>query len=114
MYICAKFVYKSKFMFVIRITEVNMETFLLQLFREYQKAIKDYKVVDDVLDYIEIEDYYSGEICYPIDECHEIHGTDCPAWKCSVCGDEFPEESNYCSNCGARVDKEKIKYIPDI
>lgn len=40
--------------------------------------------------------------------------SDCPAWKCSVCGDEFPAESNYCSNCGARVDKEKIKYIPDI
>lgn len=46
--------------------------------------------------------------CYPIDEYHEIHGTDCPAWKCSVCGDEFPAESNYCSNCGAWVDKEKL------
>lgn len=56
----------------------------------------------------------SDKICYPIDECHEIHGTDCPAWKCSVCGNDFPKESNYCSNCGARVDKEKIKYIPDI
>lgn len=53
-------------------------------------------------------------ICYPIDEIHEIHGTDCPAWKCSVCGDEFPAESNYCSNCGAWVDKEKLRTYPDI
>ena len=51
------------------------------------------------------------ETCYPIDEYHELHGTDCPAWKCSVCGDEFPAESNYCSNCGSRVDKEKTTYI---
>lgn len=51
------------------------------------------------------------ETCYPINEYHELHGTDCPAWKCSVCGDEFPAESNYCSNCGLRVDKEKTTYI---
>lgn len=56
----------------------------------------------------------SDKICYPIDEMHEIHGTDCPAWKCSVCGDEFPAESNYCSNCGARVDKEKLTNAYDI
>ncbi len=53
-------------------------------------------------------------ICYPIDEWHELHGTDCPAWKCSVCGDEFPAESNYCSNCGAWINKEKLTKAIDI
>lgn len=54
------------------------------------------------------------KVCYPIDEYHELHGTDCPAWRCSICRNEFPAESNYCSNCGARVDKDKLRIYPDI
>ena len=44
-----------------------------------------------------------SKICIPTDTGSELHGTDCPAWKCSVCGDLFEADTNYCSQCGAKV-----------
>jgi hypothetical protein len=36
-----------------------------------------------------------------------ILGTDAPlSYKCSACGEWSVDESNYCPNCGARMDKE--------
>ena len=41
--------------------------------------------------------------CKPIESNTCLSGTDCPAWKCSECGELFEMGVNYCSNCGARV-----------
>lgn len=57
MYLTAKLVYKSGFMFTIRISEIDVEVFLLHLFREYLAAIKDYNILDDKLKYVEIENF---------------------------------------------------------
>ena len=119
LYICGKCVFKHGNMFSFRVVALDEDDYYYQLFKMYHSALINYKeqgLIFDELLYVEIEEPTTSgnEICYPLDECHELHGTDCPAWKCSVCGDEFPAESNYCSNCGSRIDKEKIKHIPDI
>ena len=41
--------------------------------------------------------------CKPIDSERCLPGTDCPAWLCSECGELFERETNFCSNCGAKV-----------
>ena len=50
-----------------------------------------------------------------VDAAPVIHGRwidipDKPEWDqkmCSICGDYFCCQGNYCSNCGAKMDKEK-------
>lgn len=45
--------------------------------------------------------------CRPIEMiCETLPGTDCPAWKCSECGELFEEGARYCSQCGAKVVEE--------
>ena len=80
----------------------------------FERSVKTLRDVEQVYEMLYKLGWEKVDTCYPIDEYNELHGTDCPAWKCSVCGDEFPAESNYCSNCGSRVNKEKLRIYPDI
>ena len=50
-----------------------------------------------------ISNSHAYELTFPISNGQELHGTDCPAEKCSVCGELFEEGANYCSWCGRRV-----------
>ena len=59
MCISVKCVFKSGFMFTIKLAEVDKEKFLRNLFREYHDAIIDYNIVNDILDYVEIA-YLTG------------------------------------------------------
>lgn len=45
----------------------------------------------------------SERTCKGIDVNDELHGTDCPAWMCSECGELFEAGAKYCSQCGAKV-----------
>lgn len=47
--------------------------------------------------------YLVYELTIPINVSAELHGTDCPAEKCSACGELFEEGANFCSWCGRRV-----------
>lgn len=47
--------------------------------------------------------YLVIELSIPISTGKCLRGTDCPAEKCSACGELFEEGSLYCSNCGRKV-----------
>ena len=44
--------------------------------------------------------YLVAELAFPLRTNEELSGTDCPAEKCSVCGELVEEGVNFCSNCG--------------
>lgn len=62
---------------------------------------------------VELEDKLSEtrteRTCMPTESGRCLHGTDCPAWLCSECGELFEQGTNFCSNCGAKVIEEKGK-----
>lgn len=43
------------------------------------------------------------ELTIPISTSEKLSGTDCPAEKCSACGELFEEGSKFCSSCGRLV-----------
>ena len=63
-------------------------------------------LADNIYELAEVIAYDAEkQFCHPIDTNEELHGTDCPAWKCSVCNELFEEGVSYCSQCGAKVVK---------
>lgn len=58
---------------------------------------------------IERRRYIPERTCKPTESERCLHGTDCPAWLCSECGELFELGTNFCSNCGAKVIQEKGK-----
>ena len=44
--------------------------------------------------------YLTAELAFALSVNKTLDGTDCPAEKCSVCGDLVEEGVNFCSNCG--------------
>lgn len=51
----------------------------------------------------ELEEQLTKRTCKPTESERCLHGTDCPAWLCSECGELFELGTNFCSNCGAKV-----------
>ena len=47
--------------------------------------------------------YLVYELTIPVNTNAELSGTDCPAEKCSACGELFEEGADFCSHCGRMV-----------
>ena len=47
-----------------------------------------------------VEERLYYELSIPIKTGDRLDGSDCPAEKCSVCGELFEEGACFCSNCG--------------
>jgi len=60
-------------------------------------------VYDTEAEAIEAWNTRAERTCKGIDTFEELSGTDCPAWKCSECGELFEIYGHYCTNCGAKV-----------
>jgi hypothetical protein len=43
------------------------------------------------------------DLTFPISTGKTLPGSDCPAEKCSVCGELFEEGSRFCSWCGRMI-----------
>ena len=42
------------------------------------------------------------ELAFALHDSGELHGTDCPCERCSVCNELVEEGVKFCSNCGRR------------
>lgn len=40
------------------------------------------------------------ELAFALETNEELHGTDCPGEKCSVCNELVEQGVKFCSNCG--------------
>ena len=68
------------------------------------------------VDAIDFSDLFEIIVNAPSVDVHEVtHGQwtmkpwDAFTFRCSVCGSVFGGKFNFCTNCGARMDKEKEK-----
>ena len=60
--------------------------------------------IDEYQNAIDAWNTRAERTCRPIEMiCETLPGTECPAWKCSECGELFEEGARYCSQCGAKV-----------
>lgn len=87
-----------------RIKSRTVDDVLVEFYGEFAKA--KYGEDGEVLSHYAAElrgMILGNRICKPIETTRCLHGTDCPAWLCSECGELFEEGTNFCSNCGAKV-----------